>query len=99
MYPPKLNNIINLFESLPEEERRETLVSYAGNARKQEPREGEPFDLQDIRKDEECADTVGAYLQVDENGKPHIRMTLAAQLQTLTRAMTAILCKGLEGAT
>ena len=41
MYPPKLSNIINLFESLPEEERRETLVSYADNARKQEPRQGE----------------------------------------------------------
>ena len=36
MYPPKLNNIINLFESLPEEERRETLVSYADNAIVQE---------------------------------------------------------------
>jgi cysteine desulfuration protein SufE len=54
-YPPKLNNIINLFESLPEDERRETLVSYADNAKKQEPRDGEQFDLQDIRKDEECA--------------------------------------------
>ena len=99
MYPPKLNNIINLFESLPEDERRETLVSYADNARKQEPREGEQFDLQDIRKDEECADTVGVYLHVDENGKAHIRMTLGPEVQTLTRAMTAILCKGLEGAT
>ena len=99
MYPPKLNNIINLFESLPEEERRETLVSYADNARKQEPREGEQFDLQDIRKDEECADTVGVYLHVDENGKAHIRMTLGPEVQTLTRAMTAILCKGLDGRT
>ncbi len=26
-YPVKLNKIINLFESLPEDERRETLVS------------------------------------------------------------------------
>src|SRR2546423_6406832 len=99
MYPPKLNNIINLFESLPEEERRETLVSYADNARKQEPRQGDQFDLVDVRKDEECADTVGVYLQVDTNGKAHIRMTLGPEVQTLTRAMTAILCKGLEGCT
>ena len=98
-YPPKLNNIINLFESLPDDERRETLVSYADNAKKQEPRDGEQFDLQDIRKDEECADTVGVYLHVDEQGKAHIRMTLGPEVQTLTRAMTAILCKGLEGAT
>jgi cysteine desulfuration protein SufE len=99
MYPPKLNNIINLFDMLPEDERRETLVSYADAARKQEPKTGEKFDLEDIRKDEECTDTVGVYLHVDEKGKAHIRMTLGPEVQTLTRAMTAILCKGLEGAT
>jgi cysteine desulfuration protein SufE len=98
-YPPQLNKIVNLFEQLPEDERRETLVSYAENANKQEPRPGEQFQLQDIRKDEECADTVGVYLHVDEKGKAQIRMTLGPEVQTLTRAMTAILCKGLEGAT
>src|SRR6266705_3999307 len=99
MYPVKLNKIINLFESLPEDERRETLVSYADNAKKQEPREGESFNLVDVRKDEECMDTVGVYLHVEENGKAHIRMTLGPEVQTLTRAMTAVLCKGLEGCT
>jgi cysteine desulfuration protein SufE len=99
MYPEKLNKIINLVESLPEDERRETLVSYADSAKKQEPREGEKFDLEDIRKDEECTDKVGVYLQVDDQGKAHLRMTLGPEVQTLTRAMTAILCKGLDGAT
>lgn len=99
MYPPKLDKIINLFEMLPEVERRETLVSYADAAKNQEPREGETFQLEDIRKDEECADTVGVYLQVDEDGKAHFRMTLGPEVQTLTRAMTAILCKGLDGVT
>ena len=98
-YPDKLNKIINLFEMLPEVERRETLVSYADNAGKQEPRPGEKFELEDVRKDEECADTVGVYLHVDEQGKAHIRMTLGPDVQTLTRAMTAILCKGLDGST
>lgn len=98
-YPIKLNKIVHLFETLPEDERRETLVSYADNAKKQEPRPDEKFDLEDIRKDEECADTVGVYLQVDADGKAHIRMTLGPEVQTLTRAMTAILCKGLEGCT
>ena len=99
VYPAKLNQITNLFESLPEDERRETLVSYADNARRQEPRKGENFELVDVRKDEECTDTVGVYLHVDENGKAHIRMTLGPEVQTLTRAMTAILCKGLDGST
>jgi cysteine desulfuration protein SufE len=99
MYPQKLDKIIHLFESLPEDERRETLVSYADNAGKQEPREGEKFELVDVRKDEECADTVGVYLHVDDKGKAHVRMTLGPEVQTLTRSMTAILCKGLEGCT
>jgi cysteine desulfuration protein SufE len=99
MYPDKLNKIIDLFESLPEDERRETLVSYADNAKKQEPREGETFVLSDVRKDEECADTVGVYLQVGSDGKAHVRMTLGPEVQTLTRAMTAILCKGVDGCT
>ena len=99
MYPPKLDKIINLFEMLPEDERRETLVSYADNAKKQEPKEREKFNLEDVRKDEECADTVGVYLYVDDQGKAHLRMTLGPEVQTLTRAMTAILCKGLDGAT
>ena len=84
MYPPKLNKIINLFESLPEDERRETLVSYADNAKNQEPREREKFDLVDVRKDQECTDTVGVYLHADENGRAHIRMTLGPEVQTLT---------------
>ena len=98
-YPPTLQNIIVLFETLPEVERRETLVNYAEGAPKQEPRPNEKFDLEDVRKDEECADKVGVYLQVDANGRAHLRMTLGPEVQTLTRAMTSILCKGLDGAT
>jgi cysteine desulfuration protein SufE len=98
-YPEKLDKIIHLFESLPEEERRETIVSYSENAKRQEPRPGEKFQIEDVRKDEECMDTVGVYLHVDEKGKAHIRMTLGPEVQTLTRAMTAILCKGLDGCT
>ncbi len=99
MYPAKLTKIIDLFESLPEVERRETLVAYADNAKKQEPREDETFELTDVRKDEDCTDTVGVYLQVEAEGQAHIRMTLGPEVQTLTRAMTAILCKGLDGCT
>jgi cysteine desulfuration protein SufE len=99
MYPPRLSKIVDLFEHLPEDERRETLVSYADSAAKQEPRKDEQFELVDVRKDEECADTVGVYLHVDEKGGAHLRMTLGPEVQTLTRAMTAILCKGLDGST
>ncbi len=98
-YPEKLQEIVQLFEHLPDEEKRESLVSYSMTTKNFEPKDGEKFDLEDVRKDEECADTVGVFLQVDGEGRGHFRMTLGPQVQTLTKAMAAILCKGLEGVT
>ncbi len=98
-YPKKLHNIITLFEGFSDPERRETLIAYADQAKNQEPREGEVFDFEDFRKDEECTDSVGIYLRADENGKLHFRIKLGPQVQTLTRAMSSILCKGLDGLT
>ena len=98
-YPPKLTEIISLFESLPEAEKRDMLIVFADSAAKQTPRSGETFDLEDVRKDEECTDTVGIFLKVDPDRSSHFRVTLGPQVQTLTKAMTSILCKGLEGTT
>jgi cysteine desulfuration protein SufE len=98
-YPPKLQAIVDLFESLPDEEKRENLISYSEASKKQEPRAGETFDLEDIRKDEECTDTVGVFLQIDPERHVHFRITLGPQVQTLTKAMTSILSRGLDGCT
>ncbi len=98
-YPKGLQKIINLFESLPEQEKRDALISYADQAKKWEPKAGETFDLEDIRKDEECTDTVGVFLKVDNENRAAFRVTLGPQVQTLTRAMTSILCRGLAEAT
>jgi len=98
-YPPKLARIIGLFEGLPDAEKRETLITYADQAADQAPLEGETFDIEDVRKDEECTDTVGIFLRVGEGSSSHFRVTLGPQVQTLTRAMTSILCKGLDGLT
>ena len=93
-YPPKLAAIIALFESLSEEEKRENLVAYSEQSKKHEPKEGETFTVEDVRKDEECTDTVGVFLRLDEESRVHFRVTLGPQVQTLTKAMTSILCKG-----
>jgi cysteine desulfuration protein SufE len=97
VYPPKLAAIVSLFEQLPDEEKRENLIAYADQAKRHAPGEGEHFDLEDVRKDEECTDTVGVFMQVDPEQRTHFRISLGPQVQTLTKAMTAILCKGLEG--
>ena len=97
-YPPGLQGIIDLFGGLPESERRDMLINYADRAAKCAPAEGEIFDLSDIRKDEECTDTVGIFLKLDADQKVHFKVSLGPEVQTLTRAMTAILAKGLDGA-
>lgn len=98
-YPPALNELIEFFEFLPELERRENLIHFSDAAKSCAPKEGEAFDLEDVRKDEECTDTVGVFLRVDEGDRVHFAIDLGPKVQTLTKAMTAILCKGLDGCT
>ena len=97
-YPPELAKIVAFFESLSEEEKRENLIAYADQAKRHAPRKGETFDFEDTRKDAECTDRVGVFLRVDRAGCGNFRITLGLQVQTLTRAMATILCKGLNGA-
>jgi cysteine desulfuration protein SufE len=98
-YPPKLSAIVSLFEGLPDDEKRETLIAYADQAARCAPAPGEHYDLEDIRKDEECTDTVGIFLKVGPAREVHFRVSLGPQVQILTRAMTSILCKGLDSST
>lgn len=98
-YPAKLAAIVSLFENLPEDEKRETLISYADQSPQCAPAAGETFDLEDVRKDEECTDTVGIFLKVGPSREVRFRVSLGPQVQILTRAMTSILCRGLESST
>ncbi len=95
--PSPLQELIEFFEHLSEQERRENLLLMAEQAEKQEPREGEKFDVADVRKDEECTDTVGVFLRIDDGDRACFAVTLGPKVQTLTRAMATILCRGLNG--
>lgn len=99
MYPARLAKIVAFFEPLEEGERRENLLAYAERVKRCEPGRGEVFALQDVRKDVECTDTVGIFLHMDTECRVRFRVSLGPQVQTLTRALAAILCEGLEGAT
>ena len=100
MYPEKLTEIVDFFEVLPDDEKRENLIAFADQAAKCAPAPDERFDLEDVRKDEECTDTVGVFLRIDPaTRESNFRVRLGPQVQTLTKAMTAILCRGLNGAT
>jgi|UniRef100_UPI0037840B06 cysteine desulfuration protein SufE len=98
-YPAALGELIAFFESLPEGERRENLIDLAAQVAKHTPQEGEAFDLEDVRKDAECTDTVGVHVRLEKDGRVHFAISLGPKVQTLTRALTVLLCRGLNGST
>lgn len=98
-YPEPLTELIEFFEQLPEPERRDNLITFAEASAAYARREGERYDLEDVRKDEECTDTVGVFLRVEDGDRVHFAIELGPKVQTLTRALTTILCRGLNGST
>lgn len=98
-YPAALGELITFFESLPEGERRENLIDLAAAAAAHAPKAGETFELEDVRHDAECTDTVGVHARLDHGGHVHFAISLGPKVQTLTKAMATILCRGLNGST
>ena len=98
-YPAALGELITFFESLPEGERRENLIDLATAAAAHAPKEGEKFALEDVRHDAECTDTVGVHARLEHGDHVHFAISLGPKVQTLTKALTTILCRGLNGST
>jgi cysteine desulfuration protein SufE len=97
--PPALEEIVRSFESLPEAQRRDLLLTYAAEAPRHRPRDGEHYLAIDERIDPGCIDPVGLFLGLNDRGSVSLRARFGAEVQTLTRALVSILCRGLEGAT
>jgi cysteine desulfuration protein SufE len=99
LYPPPLIELIEFFENLSEPERRENLIDLAEAVGHHAPLPGEAFDISDVRKDAECTDEVGIYIRIDSERCAHLSISLGPKVQTLTRALATLLCRGLSGAT
>ena len=99
MFPPELQRLVEHFESLSEGERREGLIDLAEQSPRYVPKPGISYQFEDVRKDAECSDTVGIHIHIDEAKRVHFAVSLGCAVQTLTRAMTTILCRGLSGST
>lgn len=96
-FPRQLQEIIGFYEQLSDDEKREALINEATLAGQYKPAAGEAFDLEDIRKDTECSDTVGLFVKLAGDGAVTFKIQLGENVQTLTRAMAVILCRGLNG--
>ena len=99
MYPPPLQELIQHFESLSEGERRDGLIDLAETVDRYAPRPGERFDFEQVRRDAECSDTVGIHVRREPDGRMHFAISLGCGVQTLTKALAVLLCRGLNGAT
>jgi cysteine desulfuration protein SufE len=97
--PPALQELIDFFEHLPEPDRRDSLISMAESVEAYAPRPGQSYAVEEVRKDPECSDIVGIFLQQEGGGHVHFAVTFGPKVQTLTRALAAILCRGLNGCT
>ena len=98
-HPAALQELITFFEALPEGERRENLITMAAQAENHAPKPGEAFDLDDVRHDPECTDKVGVHLRLENGSRTHFALSFGPKVQTLTRALGVILCRGLNGTT
>lgn len=96
-FPRQLQEIISFYERLSNDEKREALINEATLTGQYQPTVGEDFDLEDIRKDTECSDTVGIFVKLADDGEVTFKILLGEKVQTLTRAMAVILCRGLNG--
>lgn len=96
-FPRQLQEIIGFYEQLSDDEKREALINEATLSGQYQPSDGEAFDLEDIRKDTECSDTVGIFVKIADDGVVTFKILLGEKVQTLTRAMAVILCRGLNG--
>lgn len=96
-WPASLAEMVSFFDGLDEAGRRENLGAFADAVPSIAPRDGVIYPIADVRRDPECMDEVGVYLRVDEAGTAHFAMTLGPKVQTLTRALAVILCRGLSG--
>ncbi|NCG26356.1 MAG: Fe-S metabolism protein SufE [Verrucomicrobiales bacterium] len=97
-HPKNLKKIIDFFESLNDDEKRENLLSYANKSKAWEPLPDQNYDLDDIQKDKQCLDTVGIHLKVIQK-KVFFNISMGPKVQTLTRSLASILCEALEGVT
>ncbi|MDB6137409.1 MAG: Fe-S metabolism associated SufE [Verrucomicrobiaceae bacterium] len=98
MYPPPLQSLIEHFESLSEGERRDGLIDLAETVERYAPNPGEHFDFEQVRKDAECSDTVGIHIRREPDGRMRFAVSLGCGVQTLTKALTTVLCQGFNGA-
>lgn len=95
--PQALQELVSFFEALPEAERRENLIAFAEQAARYAPDQAVHYTLVDERHDAQCTDKVGIHLHLDADGRAQFAVSLGPKIQTLTRALAAILCQGLNG--
>jgi cysteine desulfuration protein SufE len=93
-----LDSAVKLFETFPKETKIQGLISLADSLPRLAPKEGETWDVEDVRKDHECLDVVGLYARL-EDGHVKLAAEVGKEVTTLTRALTSLFVENLSGET
>jgi sulfur transfer protein SufE len=93
-----LEQQVQHFETLDNSARIKALIELAQNVSSLEPKKTDIWDLTEIRQDQECLDEMGLYLRHNNNSL-ELAATVGSEATTLTRALTAVLVKHLNGET
>ena len=83
-FPQALQQIIDFYEGLPDDEKREALINEAALAEQYAPEDGDDFDMEDVRKDSECSDTVGIFVKATGSDTVLFKISLGSQPEEFT---------------
>ena len=93
-----LDSAVKMFETFPKETKIQGLISSADSLPRLAPKEGENWDVEDVRKDHECLDVVGLYVE-SRMATCKLAATVGKEVTTLTRALTSLFVENLSGET
>ena len=93
-----LEQTVEELRSLPRDAQITNLITLAGDLKQLAPDSTQRWEVEDVRQDLECADTVGLYVRRSESGV-RLAAEVGSEVTTLTKALTALMVQHLDGET
>lgn len=93
-----LEQTVEELQALPRDAQITNLIKLAGGLANFAPDSSQRWEVEDVRQDLECADTVGLYVRRSATGV-RLAAEVGSEVTTLTKALTALMVQHLDGET
>ena len=93
-----LEHRIEELQALPRDAQITNLIALAGDLKQLAPDSTQRWEVEDVRQDLECADTVGLFVRRDQ-ANVRLAAEVGQEVTTLTKALTALMVQHLDGET